>query len=596
MIQGKRRVAPFSPHSVTRKLRNVWMVSYEYSGIAQAGGLGEAVGGLARTLASDYGLNVTVFLPGHGRHLDPTVVRRFDLQEIRTFAASGFRTGVNGVHYNFLSGVEKGVDKKVNVVLVKGLDDPTSHWLDDSVLYDQELTFEKMALFSRTLTRYSEYLLAIGRRSEIPDLIHANDWHMVPAGVAVRQYFQEKGLTVPLIFSIHLLSGAMLPWHYASEDWAGIRNLKHQVRITDDRLSSLTHRQVWEDYAGNSIEKFGAIEADYVTSVSESYLTSDVRNYVGETIVGKSGYIYNGCDWDYDRTRSSAVLQEAEAVGERKGEDTAQRWSLRRSLLVKDLATLDPLVNASDSGPSRKTVRGSDSFAFESDGPLVLMTGRLSPQKGADLLLDAVPLVLESVSNAKFLLFLLPSNDSALTEDVATRAAAYPENVRLFFGRSPSLYLQSHIAADVYAMPSRSEPFGISALEAMITGNPVVGSDLGGISETVLDLLSNGQKGTGILVPPENVARLAISLVSLLLVMSIDEQRKKGQSVPSSVVDKIPIEPLSEMVRENPEFGSNIRMNCRARVEQHFRWKNAGKVAMERYALARSLASGSHKS
>src|SRR5215831_10617653 len=116
------------------KPRNIWMLSYEYSGIAQAGGLGEAVTGLARTLTSDYNLNVTVFLPGHGRNLEPTVGRQFNLKEVSTFAATGFRTGVNGVRYNFLSGAERGVDRKVNVVLAKGLDDPTSHWLDDPVL------------------------------------------------------------------------------------------------------------------------------------------------------------------------------------------------------------------------------------------------------------------------------------------------------------------------------------------------------------------------------------------------------------------------------------------------------------------------------
>src|SRR5207249_6383296 len=50
------------------KIDHVWMLSYECAGIAQAGGLGEAVAGLARTLSSDYGLRVTVLLPSHGRH------------------------------------------------------------------------------------------------------------------------------------------------------------------------------------------------------------------------------------------------------------------------------------------------------------------------------------------------------------------------------------------------------------------------------------------------------------------------------------------------------------------------------------------------
>src|ERR1700751_3104502 len=89
-------------------VRRVWMLSYECAGIAQAGGLGEAVGGLARTLASDYDLKVTVLVPGHGRQLDPDIRRTYQLKEESQFIAQGHRIGTNGVHYGFLSGVDKG--------------------------------------------------------------------------------------------------------------------------------------------------------------------------------------------------------------------------------------------------------------------------------------------------------------------------------------------------------------------------------------------------------------------------------------------------------------------------------------------------------
>src|ERR1700745_3887116 len=80
-------------------VRRVWMLSYECAGIAQAGGLAEAVGGLARTLAAGYDLKVTVLLPGHGRHLDPDIRRTYQLKEENQFIAQGHRIGTNGVHY-----------------------------------------------------------------------------------------------------------------------------------------------------------------------------------------------------------------------------------------------------------------------------------------------------------------------------------------------------------------------------------------------------------------------------------------------------------------------------------------------------------------
>src|SRR5438132_13723135 len=206
------------------------------------------------------------------------------------------------------------------------------------------------------------------------------------------------------------------------------------------------------------------------------------------------------------------------------------------------------------------------------------MTGRLSPQKGVDLLLDAVPLVRRFIPETKFLLFLLPSNDSDLTKITVEKAEKYPDNVRVIFGRHPSIYLLSHLAADVYAMPSRSEPFGISALEAMITGNPVVGTSVGGITETVLDLLTNGESGTGILVPPENVTKLAESLVSLLTVMQLDELSQQGKRDGAGVSRKILVESIARMVAKNRNLGSKIREDCRNRVVEKIRQKHESQL------------------
>ena len=218
------------------------------------------------------------------------------------------------------------------------------------------------------------------------------------------------------------------------------------------------------------------------------------------------------------------------------------------------------------------------------------MTGRLSPQKGVDLLLDAIPLVRNAIPETKFLLFLLPSNDSDLTKTTLERARKYPDNARVILGRHPSIYLLSHLAADVYAMPSRSEPFGISALEAMITGNPVVGTSVGGITETVVDLSAKGESGTGILVPPENVAKLAQSLVSLLTIMQLDELGQRGKRDGAGISRKILVESMARMVAKNRNLGSKIRENCRNRVAEKFRWTNAGQMALNRYSAARSMA------
>src|SRR5207244_12817897 len=85
-------------HSVVRPISKIWILSYECAGLAQAGGLGEAVAGLARTLAQDSKLEVTVFLPSHGRHLDKDLRTAYNLKDETTFIANGYRTGTDRVH------------------------------------------------------------------------------------------------------------------------------------------------------------------------------------------------------------------------------------------------------------------------------------------------------------------------------------------------------------------------------------------------------------------------------------------------------------------------------------------------------------------
>jgi starch synthase len=567
------------------------MFSHECAGLAQAGGLGEAVAGLSKTLALGSKLDVSVFLPSHGRHLDPGIRVSYGLQDLATFIAQGHRTGVNGLRYNYLAGIEKGSRDGINYFLAKGLDSATSKWLDDPVIYDHEITFEKMSLLARTVGSYAGYLISMGRTRELPDVIHAHDWHVVPAGVLVRQRLQERGLVVPLVFTVHLLSGVTLPWHYGSEDWCGIKDVPFFSRIGGKRVSTLKYGQVWQDVCHNSLEKFGCYAADYVTSVSRTYLSRDVRSYVGDIIRGKSGHVYNGCDWNPANIESVSITEFDEIKPSLVG-GSPKRWELREYLLTKAISKIrktsetDPAaVLHEDSAQKEDGSIGT----FRSDGPLVLMTGRLSPQKGVDLLLDAVPLVRRVIPETKFLLFLLPSNDSDLTKRTVEKADKYPDNVRIIFGRHPSIYLLSHLAADVYAMPSRSEPFGISALEAMVTGNPVAGTSVGGITETVLDISTTRESGTGILVPPENAKKLADSLVSLLTIMQLDELDQQGKEDRSLAARKIPLGPIARMALGNRHLGSKLRENCRKRVMKKFRWTNAGQMAVKRYDTARLL-------
>lgn len=112
------------------------------------------------------------------------------------------------------------------------------------------------------------------------------------------------------------------------------------------------------------------------------------------------------------------------------------------------------------------------------DGPLAVVVGRLAPQKGQDVLLDAWPEVRERVPGAGLVLVGDGPDRPALE-------ARQVEGVR-FAGKRPDPRAWL-VAADVVVLPSRWEGMSLSLLEAMACGRPVVATDVAGMREAVGD-------------------------------------------------------------------------------------------------------------
>lgn len=569
--------------------RKIWMLSFESSAVAQLGGLGPAVANLSKALAKEF--EVSVFMPSHGRHRDVRIREKLQLREFGGLI-EGARKGVDGNFYPYKIGLEKGVLDGVNYFLVKGLDADTSRWLDDSQIYDGELTYQKMSLLARTMESHLNLTLKEKPESR-PDVIHAHDWHTVPAAVLMKQICLSNRLNVPLVFTIHLLNGKTLPWHYISEEWCGVKDEQHNFS-SGMEWKVARYREVWENISGSRFESFGAYESDLVTTVSNSYLEQDVLPSLGQSLNNKAGYIYNCCDWT-EASITKAVKKRYSGQIRFTGSD---RKKFRKYLLTK--ALVDVSTPQIEEIAVRETVEsafsnqfGSNSSAtrpFTADGELVLMTGRLDTQKGVDVLLRAVPEVLDVVPTARFLFLLIPILHRELIEATIREAARFENNVRVVLGRVPDIYGLAHISADVYAMPSRWEPFGLTALEAMATGNPIAGTRVGGINETVLDVFDHFEKGTGHLVASEDHTDLARTLTSFLLMMEIGASKMSAQNM-SHLIDKIPLEPIRELVARDHFVGSKIRENCRTRVRKQFGPRNTARMAVSAYERALEISS-----
>jgi starch synthase len=571
------------------------MLSFESSGVAQVGGLGPAVANLARALSEEY--DVSIFMPSHGRHREDLVRQKLGLEQVPGFISQGARRGVDRSLYPYQIGLEHGSLEGVEYFLAKGLDQSTSRWLDDRQIYDGELTYQKMSLFARAMRDYVDFVGKNSRKS--PYVIHANDWNVIPAAVAAKQAFKERMTSVPLVFTIHLLGYKSFDWHFISQDWCGIKDETQNLGLEGMRRFA-TCREIWDDLSGGKIERFGGFEADFVATVSESYLSADVLPFLGQELGNKAGFIYNACDWNEERIARSVLRDHGQALENSSG-DRPKRSDLRKYLLTKaiGLAGTPDIPEPEVRDLVNDRLSESAGFAkpgvaqpFKEDGGLVLFTGRLDRQKGVDVLLRAVPEVLEVLPSTKFLFQMIPLPQRDLIDLATLKAAEYRENVRIFLGRVPAIYQLSYISADVYAMPSRWEPFGLTALEAMATGNPVVGTRTGGITETVLDVLEHPQDGTGILVNADDHRALADGIVSFLTVMKIEEGSRRQLAEKNRLLDLIPFDDLRDLVAGNPSIGSIIRDRCRKRVQEHFGLENAARMAVRAYERASSISQG----
>jgi glycosyltransferase involved in cell wall biosynthesis len=115
--------------------------------------------------------------------------------------------------------------------------------------------------------------------------------------------------------------------------------------------------------------------------------------------------------------------------------------------------------------------------------PTVFFSGRLSVQKGPDLLLEAIPGLLRHHPAGKFVF----AGDGHMKGDLERRAQhlGVAHATRFLGHRSGEHLVELYKACDVVCMPSRNEPFGISALEGWAAGKPVVASQIGGPSEFI---------------------------------------------------------------------------------------------------------------
>ncbi|MFX1592355.1 MAG: glycosyltransferase [Promethearchaeota archaeon] len=591
------------------KKDNIWIFTFEYAGIIKVGGLGEVPANQAKHLANNY--DITVFIPSNGQL--QILEKNLELEKL-PFNCVGqinpSQLGINEPEATYNISFYRLRINNVKIVLLHGENPFTNRFLNDKIVYNPDTLSGKICLFSIGMRCYIDFLID-NRKQDLPDIIHIHDYHAVIPFIGIKQILTKNGLDVASIITIHLLT-----WPRYGIDFyriCGIDYTPISIHLKDG-IKQLTLKEIFSfcekisgQYQPPSVEQIGAFISDLVTTVSQSYLKSDIiPNCGNELIEFKTNFVWDGCDWDYEEIFQQVLRNheyEIRDVFHIPFGKSLTLSDMKKYLLTHKLSHLDqsPLIQSekvlaviNEISNGNEFVKNGYIKAFEESGPLVLTTGRISPQKGFETILEAIPMVIKVIPNAKFLFLTLPT-DYSLNEirTYAQYVKTYSNNLRIIFGVAKDIYHLAHIASDVYCALSRWEPFGIIALEAMSTRLPVIATKVGGFQESIIDIRNFPEIGTGILVEKDNPSQFAGALISLLKLKEISEKVKNKDAIYETenfrLVNQIPDKILESLVLLDPNYYNKIKENCYKRVEQNFRWSIVSKKLIELYSMIKKL-------
>jgi starch synthase len=306
---------------------------------------------------------------------------------------------------------------------------------------------ERFALFSRAIA-----WLSTQARDWHPDLLHLNDWQTALAAALLPQDASRPAT----VFSIHNLS-------YQGLFDAG----------TFERLglpSALWSFDALEFYHQLSFIKGGLSFADALTTVSPSYAREIQTPEFG---CGLEGLL---------RHRAEQLH------GILNGIDT-EIWDPARDPLIEaryDIETIEAKAH-------NKTALKSTLGLAPGPQPLLAMISRLVPQKGVDLVLEALPALLALEAQ----LVILGTGDVEFQHAWSEAARQHPGHVAYRSSRDEQLAHRIEAGADMFLMPSRFEPCGLNQMYSMRYGTVPIARRTGGLADTVAPVDDGLDHATG---------------------------------------------------------------------------------------------------
>ena len=301
---------------------------------------------------------------------------------------------------------------------------------------------ERFAFFSRAVL---EILPHIDFK---PDVIHCNDWQTAMVPIYLKAFYSDNEFykNIKTLYTIH--------------------NIQYQGKfgyeILSDVLGMPSEMEHVLDFDGCVNLMKGAFEAcDKISTVSPTYSFEIMNSYYAHGLdgilrhlSGKLTGIVNGIDYDvYNPENDPLILAPFNA------EDISGK-ATNKAALQKELGLPE-----------------------KPDTAIIGIVSRLVDHKGFDL----VEHVFEEIANKDVQVVILGSGEWRYEQFFADMAEKYPEKIALRTGFIPELAHKIYAGADIFLMPSKSEPCGLAQMVALRYGTVPIVRETGGLNDTIKD-------------------------------------------------------------------------------------------------------------
>ena len=316
---------------------------------------------------------------------------------------------------------------------------------------------ERFAFFSKAITESLQHL----PEGFECDILHCNDWQTALAPVFLREFYQGLPLydRVKTVFSIHNVAFQGQFSDTVMEDILGVAHIPAAASQLRCDACSINYM-------------LGALRyADAITTVSPTYASEIQTPEFGE---GLDGVL---------RERSYALQGILNGI-DVAGFDPATDKRIAANYTVED---------RSGKAVCKAKLQEELGLEVRDDRPLMVMVTRLTRQKGMDLVMYALDRILAGGVQVA----VLGTGDRDYEDGLRYFQDKYPGTMATRIEFDPALSQRMYAAADMFLMPSKFEPCGLSQIIAMRYGTLPIVRETGGLKDTVIPYNEFTGEGTG---------------------------------------------------------------------------------------------------